>query len=1030
MAIGPLVFSLLFFTAFSVYLLIGVYVIHIDRGAHLNRVFFLACVSLSVWALGFSIVNTVPDAATFFFWQRVSAVGRSVFYCFFLHFALLFARELRGEGGIRPPLPLLYLPGLVCILVFAAVPGLSSSHYALKEGPFGLICYPVVDAWTILFLVYSLGYVIAAIRAMLRASGAARDPALGRQSRLLALATGLSLLPPDILDFLLHKLLDSPFPRSAPLFPLILAGTVYFMTRRYGFMSGQNDEEELLLDGRTSSTLAYYLSIAFLVGGVTACSSYFLPSAVQSEESLRSMLRAGGLFFLMCAITMVSQFIRSSGLRRFTLLFPMLLSVPAITWQFIEFAGITIWVYPIVMMMVSLLYSSRTPLALVTAVSIATQIPVWINAPSNLIIMDSFDYIARISIFLVAFLVGSFVNKTYTGRLKESVRSANLQRLVSQVSNDLLSVSRTTLNDRVDSVLRGIGEFFQADRCGVFFVDEESSSIAYGREWCLEGISLFLPEWRTNPPQGLNLWLERLSRERILCIEDAEIASEEPHSPWISVFSMSGVKSAVAVPIEEDGTVLGFIGLLFARGNRGCGDFDTDLLKILSNLLADGFIRIRSELEIESAALHDQLTGLPNRAFFMKRLSRSMSRADDNNTMMGLILIDLDGFKVINDMLGHSGGDAVLQELARNLRQRLRQADFVARLGGDEFLVLVDDITDYESAGKIAGHVMGLFAKPFTAHGQAFMLSGSAGVAVYPRDGADENSLLANADAAMYGAKALGKNQYVMCTTEMTDAAKRNQRLSGDLFGSHLRGELTIHYQPQVSVAGGAVSGVEALLRWNHPEMGVVPPLEFIPLAEMNGMMDVIGEWVLRAAVRQRVKWMPSAPPLMRMAVNLSPVQLYNPEFPEKLAAILAEEGLDPLLLELEVTRLSALGESERAREGLKKLSGLGVSVAVDDFGAEYASLGRLKEFRLDRIKIDMQFVHDAVKSERDRTIAAIMIRLAKALGISALAEGVETEAQMDFLREESCDEAQGFHFFRPAPPEEIERLLGWAAGD
>ncbi|MDI9389349.1 MAG: histidine kinase N-terminal 7TM domain-containing protein, partial [Synergistota bacterium] len=215
MATGPLVFSLLFFTAFSVYLLIGVYVIHIDRGAHLNRVFFLACVSLSVWALGFSIVNTVPDAATFFFWQRVSAVGRSVFYCFFLHFALLFARELRGEGGIRPPLPLLYLPGLVCILVFAAVPGLSSSHYALKEGPFGLICYPVVDAWTILFLVYSLGYVIAAIRAMLRASGAARDPALGRQSRLLALATGLSLLPPDILDFLLHKLLDSPFPRSA-----------------------------------------------------------------------------------------------------------------------------------------------------------------------------------------------------------------------------------------------------------------------------------------------------------------------------------------------------------------------------------------------------------------------------------------------------------------------------------------------------------------------------------------------------------------------------------------------------------------------------------------------------------------------------------------------------------------------------------------------------------------------------------------------------------------------------------------------
>ncbi len=435
-----------------------------------------------------------------------------------------------------------------------------------------------------------------------------------------------------------------------------------------------------------------------------------------------------------------------------------------------------------------------------------------------------------------------------------------------------------------------------------------------------------------------------------------------------------------------------------------------------------------ADRRIAALARHDPLTGLPNRSQFALELARAIARGQRQGSGFAVCYIDLDRFKVVNDTLGHAGGDELLQQMAQRLCDAVRESDVVARLGGDEFVVLLDGATDAASLGRVVRKLLGTLAEPVHLQGCDFELGASMGVAVWPQDGADADSLLKCADTAMYEAKGAGRNDWRFYTPAMAETARHAFELESALRLGLARGELLLHYQPKVDARSGQVLGLEALVRWQRPGHGLVPPGDFIPLAEERGLIVPLGRWVLQEACRQLAAWRDAGVPVVPVAVNLSARQFNGGTLLDDVRQALARHGLAPALLELELTESTLMTDPGRATETLGRLHELGVGLAIDDFGTGYSSLAYLKRFPAQRVKIDRSFVRSLAQDPSDRAITAAVVALAHGLGLGVVAEGVENPAQLDVLRRLGCDELQGFLFGRPVPAAEAECRLRDAA--
>lgn len=428
--------------------------------------------------------------------------------------------------------------------------------------------------------------------------------------------------------------------------------------------------------------------------------------------------------------------------------------------------------------------------------------------------------------------------------------------------------------------------------------------------------------------------------------------------------------------------------------------------------------------DISYMAYYDALTGSANHTLFKNQLEESIQSAGETGKPIGVLFIDLDSFKNVNDTIGHLGGDEMLKEVAGRIAGCLREQDMVSRFGGDEFLIKLAGIERVEDISAIAETIIQAIARPVIVKGQEFFITASAGIAVYPRDGESTEELIRNADLAMYAAKEKGKNQYALCSSAMKQEVLEKTLLTNSLYRALERNELVLHYQPQVSVQTKEIVGLEALVRWNNPELGMISPAVFIPLAEQNGLILPIGKWVLETACRQMKEWQALGVQGIRMAVNLSMVQFQDRNLLSIVERTLCETGLKPECLELEVTEGAAADGDDYIIEVLHALKELGVSISIDDFGSGYSSLSRLKTLPVDRIKIDMQFVRGISTGNDDEAIAKTIIQLAKNLKLQVIAEGVETGEQFAFFDKNKCDEIQGYFFYKPMPASEIESIL------
>jgi len=441
-------------------------------------------------------------------------------------------------------------------------------------------------------------------------------------------------------------------------------------------------------------------------------------------------------------------------------------------------------------------------------------------------------------------------------------------------------------------------------------------------------------------------------------------------------------------------------------------------------VLTDITERKEAQAYIDFLSHHDALTGLPNRLLLKDRLGQAIAYADRHGGKVALLLLDIDNFKTVNDTLGHGMGDELLQAVATRLRQGLGKSATVSRQGGDEFLIVLPDAPDSPAIGRAMDGILERLHAPFSLRGQEMAVSASIGAAIYPDDGADFEALFSKADMAMYTAKEAGRNTGAFFDARMNADARTNLRLLNDLARALERRELVLHYQPQVDLSSGAIIGVEALIRWQHPEQGLLPPGQFIPLAEESGLIVPIGEWVLREACRQAAAWQGQGLPPLVMAVNLSALQFKRGSLILTVAEALAETGLAPEHLELELTESILIKDTENVLQTVQALRGMGIRLSVDDFGTGYSSLAYLKRFAVHKLKIDRSFVHNMADNPDDAAIVRAIIQMARSLNLSTIAEGVEDPRLPDLLRQQGCTEAQGFLFARPLPAADLARRL------
>ena len=1018
----PQILSIIFSIASAIYIFIGIYALYLDPRRHTNILFFAMAMSLSIWSFGFSMSIAAETLPVVLFWRRFAAIGFGAFFTFMLHIFIVFTSH--GAVKCRKRFyALLYLSTLIVYLGFTYFPQFNPQQYNMVQTPTGWINIAANNIWDVFFIAYYVTYFITSLLLLWRWGKQSNNPRDKKSSSIIIISFLVTVIIGSLTDMFGNIIFSIDLPQLAPILIVFPALIIYYFIRKYGLLNPEQvNEAAILMSDQIRIKVSNYISSGFILAATVNFIAYYF---FTDDSEPFSFLLISGMFVLLSVIIQIVQRYLKQTYKDIIIAIIFSLIVPVLTFLNYNTAGASIWAFAFALLILSIVFDKMFIQIILSVSIILTQLVMCILLPELTITIGSANYIIRLFIFLIAIWFANLGSRIFQTKLSENAEQIGFQKITTEISTEFISVNEQNLRKKIDLALSKLGTFLNSDRIYIYIFDDNSdkNELTCHGLWKNDNIIDNKDIDKEISISNYPRFVKRIQVGNIITLSDildfAPITGDE-----LPILLGSSDKAFVAMPIIIKNKVFGFFGIDSKAIIKQWSDTQLDFFRIISLIFSATFERIQQEQEIIELAYFDHLTKLPNRFLFRDRVSQMICLSERTNNTLAVIFLDIDAFKAVNDTIGHDGGDALILRLAEQLTKYLRKSDTVARFGGDEFLILLSNLPSIDVIPKIVKKTLRIFDKPFVINEQEFFITASAGISVYPYDGKDADSLVKNADLAMYKAKELGKNRYMFCTDDMREEVLFKMRLTNNLFRVLDRKELNLYYQPQINTTTGKIIGAEALLRWFHPEYGLIKPGLFIPLAEQTGLIGSIGDWVLKEACRQCKEWQEKELTDISIAVNVSFLQLKHPKFVRRVEQILKETKLDAKYLEIELTESAAVSNSDYIIDVLHSLKELGITISIDDFGTEYSSLSRLSSMPIDRIKLDMHFIHSIDKSEKQNAIIKSIIELSHILGLQVVAEGVETESQLKFLRQHKNDIIQGFYFHRPVPPKEFEEIL------
>lgn len=1008
------------FALFS--LTLGAYIYKLDTKSWINRLYMLISIAIFLWSLGIGMANLSSQASLALLWRRFAAVGWSSIFTFVLHFLLLVSGRLKAPD-CKKLIIILYIPAILFVYIFAISPSMATIQYNLVKTDYGWTNIAVNNIWDFLFYAYYIIYASTSLILVLSWRSKLKDKLKNNESEFIFLTILFVVIGGSITDLFINSFISKPLPQIAPLLALIPMYTMYHAARYRGvFIKIPKSRADLIVTSHDRKQLFIYMARVFWLAGILVFLADYLPSINGAKDLYFAFIRGGSLVAIGISLSLIQK-IKNEVINEKLTIIVLVAIIPIITLLYGHNASISVWAFPVVIIVSSFIFSKLTLLVLTTASAIFTQVLLLNLYPKKVVLVTNYNYYGRIGIFVFVFLAGIYINKVYVGKIKENDRQIKFQEMVAEITFDFLSFDLDNTDEKINNLLKQIGHFFNVDRVYLFLINNNNQKLIYANEWCNKGVDPVIGLIQDSPLDEFPWWINQHKNNRYVHIADvAEIpvsAKDEKEKLYID-----SVKSLLSVPVKAGGKLHGFIGIDSIKVKKSWTNENIKLLETMANILSSVLAPIKTSKETEFRAYNDSLTKLANRFLFEEKVNKAINLYNTNDESLAVMFIDLDNFKTVNDTLGHRGGDNLLVQVSNRLTSQVKEAGLVARFGGDEFMIMLNRFKNEKDLEKIASKIMSIFSKDFLIGGQSFLVSASAGIAIYPSDGKNSDDLVKNADIAMYKAKEEGINHFAISSKLIKDEFETIVHLTNSLSKAVLNNEFILHYQPQVDINTKEIVGVEALLRWKHQSLGIVSPDVFIPIAEKNNLINEIGSWVLKTACLQNKTWQDMGFKPVVVAVNISANQILNNDLVSEVKNVLKETGLLAKYLELEVTESIAIRDSVNVLKNLRQLSNLGVGIAIDDFGMEYSSLNRLKQLPANMLKIDLEFTKGIETNLSDRAIIKVIISLAKNLNIKVIAEGVETVEQLEFLKHEKCDFIQGYLFYKPMLPELVSKHL------
>lgn len=1008
-----MIFSTIYLILATMSPVMGYYVLRLDYKNMSNRLFMMISICLMFWALGFSVFIVAPDEASAVFWNRVSAVGYELIYSLLLHFTL-FLTDHQKILSKKWFYLLMYLPAAVCLYAFAISPDITQAVYQLKNISRGWTRTTSSTVFDTIFQIYYIAVVITSLFLLVFWKLKNRKTEIKKQADFLILSFLVAFGLGTLTDIVNGSYFYIPIPPMAPVFFLIPLSTIYYCINKYHFLKPKKvNKMELILNDERRIIVFRITSYGMILAGVAVYVMRHFWWRVDSTAS--TIISSAILIAFGVILKYVQKKQKNFDYLELILIIISMTLTPILMINMIRFDGGCLWMLQIMFIMCSLVFNSGGMLVASSLSALLGQIYLAGIKPWQSVIVNHRTYASHEVILIFIIVTAYCIHRIYVGRLSENAAQTRTQMLISDIASGFSLTGKDNMAQPIQSLLTRLLDYFMAETVLIHATESQFAELIGFWKYSTED-SAISPDRKLLIMERWTAYLkENINGSDTLPYEyrnSADRLEKLKFIPWLFI------------PIFEKEKPVAFLYIETSRTGTMWTQNQLVSLTIISRIVSDTLEKQNSEMRIRFMAYYDNLTKLPNRQLFYDRAHQAIRLARRNNKVVGIIFLDLDFFKSINDTMGHDGGDLLIQTIAQKLTHVLRKSDTVARFGGDEFLIMLNSIDNIEDISKAADKILDIFHEPIILKGQEIFITASAGISVFPADGKDTESLIKNADIAMYTAKEKGKNQYAFCSTNMKETVKYRMNLSNNLYRALDNNELQVYYQPQIDLQTEKIMGFEALLRWFHPDYGMILPMEFIPLAEQTGLINSIGNWVLDTACAQTVAWNNMGFHDLRIAVNLSVVQLRNPNLVTQVDSILKKTGIDPGQVELEITESVMAREPDYIIRILNDLKKLGVSISIDDFGTEYSSLNRLKMLPVDKLKMDIQFVQGIDKSPKDKAISLVIINLAKNLDLKLVAEGVENNTQLDFLKNRMCDEVQGFYYYKPMPSSEIEKIL------